>query len=166
MLREARNDDVDAIRRWRNHPQVRAMSFTTHVISEEEHARWWAAVQADPRRRLYVYERSGRPAGLVTIDIEPDAEATWGFYLDVDGLEATGELLLAWLEIEREVIALAFDDLGLQRLHGEMLADNTAVRQLHRRYGFTETDAYTRTVDGTDREVVHIELLVQNRRRR
>lgn len=166
MLREARDADRDAVRRWRNHPQVRAKSFTTHVISEDEHARWWQRVQQDPNRLMYVYERSGRPAGVVSFDLEPDATATWGFYLDVDGLQERGELLPAWLEVEREVLALAFDDLQLERLHGEMLADNAAVRQLHRRYGFRETDVYERTVDGEPREVVHIDLHRDDARRR
>lgn len=166
MLREASASDMDDIRRWRNHPQVRALSFTTHVIGEEEHRRWWERVSADDDHRVYVYERSGQPAGVVTLELEPEGSATWGFYLDIDGLEARGELLPAWLEVERDVLTLAFDELGLARLHGEMLADNAAVRQLHRRYGFQETDTYEREIDGTLHEIVHIEVTPDTVRRR
>lgn len=166
MLREASDNDMPAILRWRNHPQVRERFFTTHIIGHEEHAQWWESVRADRGRRLYVYERHGTPSGLVTFDFEPGHSASWGFYLDVEGLEERGELLPAWLEIEREVINFAFDELGLRRLHGEMLADNTAVRLLHRRHGFTETESYVREVEGRTREVIHIELLAENRRLR
>lgn len=166
MLREATDADRDAVRRWRNHPQVRAMSFTTHVIAEEEHARWWQQVRQNPDKLLYVYERSGHAAGLVSFDMESPDTATWGFYLDVEGLEDRGELLPAWLEVEREVLTLAFDVLGLGRLHGEMLADNAAVRQLHRRYGFEETDVYQREIDGKMHDVVHIDLRAEDARRR
>lgn len=167
MLREATEADVSAILRWRNHPDVRALSFTTHEISQEEHARWWAGVRSDPDRLVMVYERSGFPSGVVAFDLHDDGRmATWSFYLDVSGLEERGEILPAWLEIEREVVAYAFDRLGLSVLTGEMLGSNTAVRQLHRRYGFEEVGTYQRKIDGQIREVVQIELRSENRRTR
>jgi len=166
LLREATRDDLESIRLWRNHPDVRAVSFTTHEIAPEEHLAWWNAVCNDPTRRVLIYERLGVPSGVVTIaDLRPGEDATWGFYLDVAGLDERGHLLPAWLEVERQVIDFAFDELGLTRLYGEMLANNAAVRQLHRRYGFIETGTYVRDVDGQPAEVVTIELLVQNRRK-
>ena len=166
MLRDATADDLERIRRWRNHPDVRAVSFTTHEIGAYEHLSWWLAASADPSRRILVYERIGVPSGVVTLaDLRSGEDATWGFYLDIAGLEERGELLPAWLEIEREVVSFAFDELRLRRIYGEMLASNTAVRQLHRRYGFTETGTYTREVSGKPVEVVTIELLAENRRK-
>jgi UDP-4-amino-4,6-dideoxy-N-acetyl-beta-L-altrosamine N-acetyltransferase len=166
VLRDATADDLEAIRRWRNHPDVRAVSFTTHEIGADEHLSWWRAASADPSRRILVYERFGVPSGVVTLaDLRAGVDATWGFYLDIAGLEERGELLPAWLEIEREVVAFAFDELGLTRIYGEMLASNQAVRSLHRRFGFTEAGTSVREVDGQPVEVVTIELLAENRRR-
>lgn len=165
MLRDATDADADRILRWRNHPHVRAMSFTTHEITEEEHAAWWRRVQRDPDRRLLVFEREGEPAGVVTFDLDPDHRSgTWGFYLDIDRLEARGDLMPAWFALEREALDHAFDVLGLDRLHGEMLARNTVVRQLHRRHGFTEVGTEQREVEDGVEEVVRIELRAEDRR--
>ena len=160
MIRPATDADRDAVLRWRNHPDVRAASLTRHEISPEEHAAWWKAALADPARKVLIYERREVPAGVVTFfDIDPDARsAWWGYYLDSDGLEATGQLLMAWLEIQREAVRYAFAELELELLEGEVLASNEAVRRLNRRQGFSEIDTYSRDIDGEPSDVVRIQL--------
>ncbi|MGL5861710.1 MAG: GNAT family N-acetyltransferase, partial [Phycicoccus sp.] len=98
MLRPATDDDRDAVLRWRNHPEVRAMSLTQHVISADEHAAWWAAVATDDQVLVTIYERGGIPSGVVTyFDLDRGAgTGWWGYYLDNDGLAERGELLPAW----------------------------------------------------------------------
>lgn len=158
MLRGVRDDDLPAMRRWRNHPRVRAASFTTHEIGEAEHARWWAAVCADATRRVLIYDHEGTSAGVVAYsDLSPDS-ASWGFYLDLDGLERAGTLLRAWIGLERAAIDHAFGPLGVSALRGEVLAGNEPVRSLHRRFGFAEVGIHQRDVDGVPRDVVAIEL--------
>lgn len=159
VLREASDADQNAVRTWRNHPRVRSMSFTTHEIAEDEHWDWWTDLKDDPDRRMLIYEHEGEPAGVVTYELEENGvSASWGFYLDIDGLEARGDLLPAWFAIFQEGIDHAFDVLDVDRLHGEILVDNVAVLELHRRYGFVETARYERDVDGEQRETVHVEL--------
>ncbi len=166
LLVEAGEDDVDRIRRWRNHPSVREVSFTTHEIGAEEHRRWFEAVRADPGRRVLVYRHDGRPAGVVlfsAIDTEAGS-AEWGFYLDVEGLGR--ETLPAWMTLEGAAVDYGFDVLGLELLGGATLADNRQVLQLHKRFGFTETRRYVREVEGEPREVVWTELRAADRRTR
>ncbi|MBB2909535.1 UDP-4-amino-4,6-dideoxy-N-acetyl-beta-L-altrosamine N-acetyltransferase [Streptosporangium becharense] len=159
-LRRIDDGDLETVRRWRNHPKVRAASFTTHEIGAAEHARWWRAVRDDPDREVLLYEHGGEGAGVVAFTglTGGDAGATWGFYLDVDGLERSGRLLEAWFGIERAAVGHAFGPLGLRTLRGEVLAGNDAVRRLHRRFGFTEVGSYLRDVDGVPREVVVVRL--------
>lgn len=159
MLRAARDPDSDVVLSWRNHPEVRRVSLTTHVIGVDEHRAWWARATADPARRVLIFEHDGVPAGVVLFtDIDPVARsATWGFYLDVDGLTGAGALLPAWLRLEAEAVAYAFGELGLHRLGGETLASNTQVLALHRRFGFRPTRRYQRDVDGTPTDVVWTE---------
>jgi UDP-4-amino-4,6-dideoxy-N-acetyl-beta-L-altrosamine N-acetyltransferase len=159
-LRPATDADSEMVRRWRNHPQVRRSSLTTHEIGPEEHERWWRRTAADPTRRVLIFSTGGRPAGVVTLaDIDlAEGSCTWGFYLDVAGLTERGALLPAWLELEKAVLAYAFDELGLTTLGGETLAWNTPVLSLHRRFGFTETRSYERDVDGRPQRVVWTEL--------
>jgi RimJ/RimL family protein N-acetyltransferase len=141
--------------RWRNHPRVRAASFDTHEIAEEEHARWWAAARADAGKRVLIYDHEGAAAGVVTYAGLLSGAGFWGFYLE---LERSGGLLRAWIGLERAAIEHAFGPLGLTTLRGEVLADNEPVRRLHRRFGFVEVAAYRRDVDGVLRDVVGIQL--------
>lgn len=158
MLREARDDDLAVMRRWRNHPRVRAASFTTHEIGEDEHAHWWKATRADAGTHVFIYHHEGAAAGVVSFhDVTPES-ARWGYYLDLDGLERDTMLLPAWVGLERAAIAHAFGPLGLSTLRGEVLADNEPVRRMHRRFGFVEIGTYERQVDGVPRDVVAIEL--------
>ena len=154
MLRPAVDADRDTVLAWRNHPDVRRVSLTTHVIAPEEHAAWWRAATADPARRLLVFEHDGRPAGVVVFDLG-HSPAVWSFYLDVAGLGSA--LLPAWLRLERAAVQHAFGELGLDRLGGETLATNTQVLALHRRFGFRETRRYERLIDGTPQTVVWTE---------
>jgi UDP-4-amino-4,6-dideoxy-N-acetyl-beta-L-altrosamine N-acetyltransferase len=158
MLREASDADRDMVLRWRNHPQVRRASFTSHEIDTAEHDRWWSSVRADGTKRLLIYEHGSVPSGVVTLAAADPEAATWGFYLDIDGLNRRGELLQAWIGIERESASYAFDKVGVSVLRGDVLADNTAVRRLHHRCGFAETGTYIREIDGVPREVVRVEL--------
>ncbi len=179
MLREAVEADRERVRRWRNHPQVREWSLSQHEITAAEHLRWWTVVMADPNRRVLVYHHRTAPAGIVTFDIGevsgPEASDTdspevgalgarWGFFLDVDGLERRGELVPAWVGLEREAIRYAFDTVGVRRLGGEVLAANTPVLALHQRFGFVPTRHYQRDIAGRVHDVVYLELTDDPRR--
>jgi hypothetical protein len=146
VLRPATDADRDLILGWRNHPSVRAVSLTTHVISAEEHARWWAS----RRQNVLIFQDETGPAGVVIFD-----GTTWSFYLDVEGLGS--RMLPAWMRLEKEAVEYAFGTLGLDSLGGETLADNKQVLALHRRFGFTETRRYDRLVDGVMKTVVWTE---------
>ncbi|WP_345557947.1 GNAT family N-acetyltransferase [Nonomuraea rosea] len=158
VLRDVQDDDLPVMLRWRNHPRVRAASFETHEIGEDEHARWWATARSDAGKLVLIYDHEGAAAGVVTYAGLPSGTARWGFYLDLDGLERSGALLRAWIGLERAAIEHAFGPLGLSVLRGEVLAGNEPVRRLHRRFGFEEIGVYQRIVDGVPRDVVVIQL--------
>jgi len=154
VLRAAVDTDRDTVLAWRNHPDVRAVSLTTHVIAAEEHAKWWDAALADPARHILIFEESG----VVLFDLREDP-ASWSFYLDVAGLGK--RLLPTWLRLEKAAVAYAFDVLRTTRLGGETLAANHQVLALHRRFGFREKRRYERLIDGTPQTVVWTERGIQ-----
>lgn len=117
--------------------------MTTHEITPAEHAAWWSKNW----QNVLIYEGDGVPAGVVIFNGE-----TWSFYLDVEGLGR--RLLPAWMRLEKEAIDYAFGTLGLDRLDGETLEENTQVLALHRRFGFREVRRYQRPVDGVVKTVV------------
>ncbi|MQA78470.1 MAG: GNAT family N-acetyltransferase [Streptosporangiales bacterium] len=168
MLRDATEADLADIRRWRNHEQVRSVSLTSHEISADEHLRWWQRAAADPSRRVLVYERDGVPSGVVNFfdHDTADRSAGWGFFLDSDGLDGRGETLPAWIEVQREALDYAFGPLDVDVLTGEVLEDNTVVRRMNRRFGFTEGEPRTHTVDGRTVRVLPLRLHRDERRAR
>jgi RimJ/RimL family protein N-acetyltransferase len=162
VLRKACDGDVEAIRRWRNHPEVRRHFIHTAEITPEQHRTWWSKVSADPGTTVLVYEIDCGPAGVVIFQDHDHVARTaeWGFFLDVDGLRARDRLLPVWIRLERAAIRYGFEELGLTVLGGRTLASNVAVLELHRRCGFREVPQrrYTTEIDGVDREVLWIEL--------
>ncbi|MBM0237533.1 GNAT family N-acetyltransferase [Micromonospora sp. ATA32] len=169
MLREATEDDVERMLSWRNQKTNRDVSITSHEITPAEHAQWWSRVRTDPTRRVLIYVRDGVPAGVVSFfdvsQTEPRV-GSWGFYLDSDGLAERGETLPAWLEVMREAVDHAFDELKLDRLHGEVLEHNAVVRQMNRRFRFAEGRPEQRAADGREITVIPISLDREKRRRR
>ncbi|MEU8226116.1 GNAT family N-acetyltransferase [Kribbella sp. NPDC048915] len=164
MLRAATDTDLDTIRRLRNQQANRDVSITAHEISADEHAAWWAKTSVDPSRRVLIYTRDGETAGVVNFFDLDGSTGSWGFFLDADGLAERGETLPAWIEIMREATAYAFDELGLEVLTGEVLAHNTVVRQMNRRFRFTEGEPQQRYADGREITVIPISLRKQDRR--
>lgn len=156
MLRPVTDQDKELVRVWRNHPDVRQVSLTRDVISPPQHDAYWASLQGNPARRVFMYERGGRPAGVVTFfDIDEAAKsAMWGYYLDNEGLTERGELLPAWIQIQREAVKFAFGELGLDQLDGEVLDANAAVRRMNTRNGFEEIETDERIIDGAP-TIVH-----------
>ncbi|GAA2491092.1 GNAT family N-acetyltransferase [Winogradskya humida] len=154
VLRPASDSDRDIVLSWRNHPDVRAVSLTTHEILPEEHAKWWEAATADPQRHIMIFAEETRDCGVVIFDLREDPPS-WSFYLDVEGLD--GKLLPAWMRLEQAAVEYAFGELGLTRLGGETLAANKQVIALHRRFGFLEKRRYERLIDGMPQTVVWTE---------
>ena len=164
MLRTATEDDVDTIRRLRNQQANREVSITSHEIGADEHAAWWAKASVDPTRRVLIYSRDDVTAGVVNFFDLEGSTGSWGFFLDADGLAERGETLPAWIEVMREATAYAFGDLGLDVLTGEVLEHNTVVRQMNRRFRFTEGTPERRYADGRELTVIPISLRKQDRR--
>lgn len=155
MLRPATDQDRDRVLVWRNHPEVRTVSLTQHVIDRTEHERWWERAKADDTRQILIYERDGLPSGVVSFwDLTEDS-AWWGYYLDNDGVDERGVRFPAWISIQREAVKYARDVLGLSELHGETLTSNQSVREFNARQGFEELEVATRASEGDLIEYVH-----------
>lgn len=157
MLRPAAETDLDAMRAWRNHPEVRRVSLTQHEITIDEHREWWERVSSDPSRVVFIYERNETPAGVVAFfDIdEADRSAWWSYFLDNRGLEERGEMFPAWISIQREAIRYARRELRLVELHAETLVSNTSAVDFNARQGLREVERYDRVVGGDSVAVIH-----------
>lgn len=170
MLREAHEDDVATMLAWRNQAANREVSIQQHVITPEEHAAWWSRTRQDATRRVLVFEANARPLGVVSFfDLrleEPSRSGAWGFYLDHESVGRQGLAVTAWMQVMREALDHAFDKLGLDVLHGEVLVGNEAVRSMNRRFRFVEGAPESRDVGGSVVEVVPVSLRREDRRSR
>jgi len=166
VLRRASESDRETLRRWRNHPDVRAVSTYRHEITPNEHAAWWSRIQDDPGTRVLVFEHEGVPAGAVTMSGHDPVTGTasWGFYLDLEGLEARGGALSAWMAVQRDAIVYAFGEMDLAELTAEVLEHNTVVRRMNRRFGFVEGEPETCERDGRTLRIIPIRLRREDRR--
>jgi UDP-2,4-diacetamido-2,4,6-trideoxy-beta-L-altropyranose hydrolase len=81
-LRHVREADRSLLWEWANEPQVRAASFSTDIISWEQHVQWFAAKQKDPNCVFYfALNEAETPLGQVRYDID-GTEATISISLD------------------------------------------------------------------------------------
>lgn len=130
-LRPLTGDDLETIRAWRNHPDVRSSMFSTNEITRDEHRAWFDRASADAARRLLLLERDDRAAGFVQFEIVGDGGiAEWGFYVAPGAKKGTGGLLA------RYALRFAFQDAGFHKVCGRVLAFNEPSIAFHLKFGF------------------------------
>jgi RimJ/RimL family protein N-acetyltransferase len=132
-LRPMAAGDLDLVLGWRNSERVRNAMFSTDLIGEAEHERWWASRSPDESAH-FVFEAAGRPVGLVYFE---DADSltgasSWGFYLGaVDASPGTGSRM-CYMGLE------AGFKLGLRSVFAGVRPENEGSLRIHERMGFRE----------------------------
>jgi UDP-4-amino-4,6-dideoxy-N-acetyl-beta-L-altrosamine N-acetyltransferase len=130
-IRSMTERDLEQVLLWRNHPDVRRYMYSQHVISLDEHARWFSGASQDPGRHLLVFDINRTPRGFLQINqIASGGIADWGFYADPDAPKGTGRAL------GDAALRYAFDTLGLHKLCGQALAFNERSIHFHLSLGF------------------------------
>jgi len=133
-LRPINEEDLDMVLAWRNSDRVRLSMFSTHVITEEEHRKWYFNLDYNTCRYL-VFEYRQRPVGLVNftkID-RCNNRCSWGFYLgETDVPPGTG-LLMGYLSME-----YVFKSLNIRKLCSQVLGNNQRSIRYHHKLGFKE----------------------------
>ena len=161
-LRDLSPDDKDRLFAWRNSEAVRPYMYTDHLISREEHERWFAGIPGDGRRRYWVIELDGQPVGLANLyDIDTgNHRCAWAYYLAEPSTRGLG--LGSFVEFW--VIEQAFGPLGLSKLWCEVLASNEAVWKLHERHGFRQEACFRQHIWRGDepQDVLGLGLLAED----
>lgn len=131
-LRPVAEDELELMRSWRNAPTVRANMYTRHEISAQEHLAWWQRTRQRDDQQYYMYENAGSPLGVVAftmIDLT-NSNCSWAFYAAPAAPRGTGSNM-EFLALEH-----AFGTVRLHKLFCEVLAFNSPVISLHRKFGF------------------------------
>ena len=131
-LRKMQQDDLELVRSWRNHPDVRCHMLTQHEISAEEHAQWFSRVQQDPQRHVVLVHEHQQPLGLAHFTpVNPHGVVDWGFYLVPQAAKGSGS------KLARMALDYAFKQQGWHKVCGQVISINAASRRFHLKMGFT-----------------------------
>lgn len=126
-----KEEDLEPVLAWRNHPEVRRYMYTQHEISFEEHARWFIRASQEPDRHLLVFENDTIMLGFINIhQVATGGVADWGFYAAPNAPKGTGSAL------GQAALRYAFDAVGLHKLCGQALVFNERSIRFHRSLGF------------------------------
>lgn len=132
-LRRMNSADLDLIRAWRNHADVRRFMLSQHEISRAEHADWFRDRSCNSLQRFYLLCQNETPIGFAQVfPVSSGAVAQWGFYVAPDAERGVGTIL------GRMVIREVFDVERLHKICGQALAFNEASKKLHTKLGFVQ----------------------------
>ncbi len=132
-LRLMTDSDLATVLEWRNHPNVRRFMHAQHIISKDEHSRWFERTSVDPQRHLLIYQEGRQPRGFVSIhEIGSGGIADWGFYAAPHSPSGTGRAL------GHAALQHAFSTLRLYKMCGQVLAYNELSIRFHLHLGFVK----------------------------
>ena len=134
-LREIKSADLERVLKWRNSHRIRSVMFTDNIITMEEHIEWFKKVKRREHITSMIFEYNENPAGVVNFTgIDRIGRiCSWGFYLGEDSLPPGTGLAMGYLGLE-----YAFDNLGVDKVYGEVLDSNTPSVFFHRKLGFVD----------------------------
>lgn len=131
--RKMRESDLDAVLRWRNHPNVRKCMLSQHEITMAEHLAWFKRSEKDGTRSLLVVEENDLMMGSVVFSNVSCAGTTeWSFYVDPDRPAGTGH------KVCEAALDFAFSELHIYKVVGHVLDFNDASIRTHLRLGFSQ----------------------------
>jgi len=151
--------DRELIFAWRALPDVAASMYSDHAITPDEHARWFAQLPSRTDYRYWIVTLDGKPVGLVNLAHldRANGRTDWGFYL----AEASSRGHGIGGFVEYQVLRVAFDELQLNKVYGEVLAFNETALAFHEKHGYRREGCQRQHVrkDGRYHDVVLIGML-------
>lgn len=126
--------DLPMLLAWRNSSLIREAMYNNNEILWEEHYSWFKRTQEEQYNgRHYLFKKNDIPLGVVNFsDISmKNKRLSWGFYIgNSQAPRGTGTLMgLAALD-------LAFLNMGIHKVCGEVLEANKKSMKYHERLGF------------------------------
>jgi UDP-4-amino-4,6-dideoxy-N-acetyl-beta-L-altrosamine N-acetyltransferase len=132
-VRPMHDGDLLTVLTWRNHPSVKHFMWTSKDISQEEHRAWFRRVSQDATRSVWVFEKEGQPLGFVQFSKTFDESvAEWGFYVAPNSPKGTG------YELGMSALQIAFVQLCVSKVIGNIMDHNEASIRFHRKLGFEQ----------------------------
>lgn len=156
------SEQQEMIRNWRNSEKIRKWMYTDHVISKEEHRRFFENLNNNKRAFFWLIRLWDQYLGVLTL-IRTDfrnKNTYYGIYANPDN-----KMLGKGEKLDTLAIKLAFKHANFHSLHLEVIEDNLAVIDLHERMGFVREGKLMDFVqkDGIWKNVVVMGMINENR---
>lgn len=132
-LRKATVEDMDLIYEWANEAVVRANSFSTSIITYEEHCGWYHKLLADEYRQQYIYMYDNEEIGQArVVVVGTNAKIGYSISADKRGM-GHGKLLL---ELLKEQIKIDYPN--VRKLAAKVKPQNIASQKAFQHVGYVE----------------------------
>lgn len=129
-FRRAVESDQSRLLEWANEAETRRQSFQGHIITREEHARWFQNALRDENTQILILCLQQRPMGNVRFSIE-GASAVLSYSIDC-GYRGCG----FGQELIKMAVDYARESLGLSSLRAMTKLDNPASQKVLLKNGF------------------------------
>ena len=132
-FRRIEKRDLPMIMRWRTSPEVTRHMYTDPQLTLEGQREWLRSISMDPTREDYIIRADGEDLGVVSvyrID-RANRRCDWGCYLASPNARGRG----IGRSVELSLHYFVFEDLGLNKLCGEVFSWNEKVIAIHRKLG-------------------------------
>ena len=158
-LRPLAEGDLERLATWRNDARIHPFFFFDGQVDSEKQSAWLAAVRRDEARRFFAIEADGCFAGTISLD-------------RINPRHRSGELGNMLVDPDRhgmglgrraveELLDLAFDSTGLERVELRVFTANDAAIRLYERCGFRREGVERGAVlrEGRRRDVLRMAVL-------
>jgi UDP-4-amino-4,6-dideoxy-N-acetyl-beta-L-altrosamine N-acetyltransferase len=159
-LRPIAERDLRTVWRWRNSERVRAVSFTDHEITWEEHLAWYERSKNDDSIQPMLFECGAKPTGVVNFTrIDRQAgSSVWGFHIGDQNPPKGSASAMGFIALD-----YAFGELDLRKVVGQSFVSNESGLRYHQRLGFREVEEDRPRVKkgGETLDVMRLELTAE-----
>lgn len=155
-LRKLEKSDLNRILVWRNSDRIRVTMFTDHVITPEEHRKWFEDMD-NSDKVYFIFELDCIPVGLSNFtEIDwLNNRCFWGFYIGETEVPRGTGLLMGYLSME-----YAFEQFKIRKVCSHVLAGNKVSLNYHKKLGFSEEGLFKQHIKKNDRyeDVIYLAL--------
>jgi UDP-4-amino-4,6-dideoxy-N-acetyl-beta-L-altrosamine N-acetyltransferase len=139
---EIQEEHLQQILDWRTSEFVTQYMYTDIEYDLLQQNKWLQSIQQDPDGRYWLMSYRDTLIGFISItSIDwKHKHGYWNFYIGEPKFSMLAGFLGAYM------YNYAFNDLGLEKLMGEVMAENAAVRNLHLKQGAREVGFFEKHI--------------------
>jgi UDP-4-amino-4,6-dideoxy-N-acetyl-beta-L-altrosamine N-acetyltransferase len=133
-LREMAVEDLEMVRAWRNHPDIKKFMFAQKEVLPEEHLAWFERARKSEVKNMLIYMENASPFGFIqfTAIRNQNTIVDWGFYVAPNANKGTGT------KMTKLGLDYAFNQLKAHKVFAEVLEYNVPSIRLHQKLGFSQ----------------------------